>query len=99
MKRSKLAIALMIFCTTTAFAADQMAKEETTPPAADGPISADAIPPISGEDTSAANSQPAAQPTQSSPPASAPPQATMNPNSSDSTNLAPDQAPMTAPAE
>lgn len=30
----------------TAFAVDQVAKEETSPPAEDGPLTADQIPPI-----------------------------------------------------
>jgi hypothetical protein len=47
MKYRKFIFTLLITLSTcTAFAADQAAKEDTTPPAQEGPIPIDQIPPI-----------------------------------------------------
>lgn len=67
MKAYKLAIASCLVCSlmaTQAFAADPVAKEETTPPIAEGPLPADSIPPI--------NPEPAAPPVAAPKPASVP---------------------------
>lgn len=42
-----MAAICMSYLTHTAFAIDQTAKEETTPPDAAGPLTADQIPPVS----------------------------------------------------
>jgi hypothetical protein len=90
MKLSKLAITLSILCinfTTYAIAADIVAKEETTPPAAEGPLSADTIPPINGAaEVQPSSPSPAAQAPATQPVIAPPAPAPMT---TDSTNLGP----------
>lgn len=45
MKKSLIAMLITSCFTLTALAADQIAKEDTTPPPAEGPLTADQIPP------------------------------------------------------
>lgn len=99
MKAYKLAMAICIFLSSvacTAFAADQVAKDEITPPTAEGALDANAIPPVNGApSTTTPTTQP--QPAQQTPtPAMTTP---LDANKTDSTNLNSTQPAMQPPQQ